>query len=66
MLVKISTLVILCMMLAVPVLAAQQTAEEYAPVCRYQNDCPYYGDCDGGCYYDGHGRGCGSHHGCYR
>ena len=64
MLVKISTLVILCMMLAVPVLAAQQTAEEYAPVCRYQNDCPYAGDCDGNYYYDGGGYRGGHHRGC--
>ena len=64
MFIKISTLVILCMLLAVPVLAAQQKpVEEYAPVCRYQNDCPYSGDCDGNCYYDG---GRGHHHGCYR
>jgi hypothetical protein len=52
------------MLMALPVLAAQQKpAEEYAPVCRYQNDCPYSGECDGDCYYNG---GRGHHHGCYR
>lgn len=63
MFIKISTFVMLCMILAVPVLAAGSTpAEEYAPVCRHQSDCPYYGDCNGqGCYDDGY---CDPHRGC--
>ncbi len=65
MFIKITTLVCFCLLITVPVLAAQSTpAEEYAPVCRYQNDCPYYGDCGGrGCYDDGY---CGPHRGCRR